>query len=73
MDVLNSLLGLELDNKDINFWQMSLRAVIVFILAIRLSDYKTKLMFPFEITLSFNFHIKSIQHFADCSPFFTDC
>jgi uncharacterized membrane protein YcaP (DUF421 family) len=34
MDVLNSLLGLELESKDINFWQMSLRAVIVFILAI---------------------------------------
>jgi uncharacterized membrane protein YcaP (DUF421 family) len=34
MELINWLLGLELDNKDINFWQMSLRAVIVFILAI---------------------------------------
>ncbi|MDQ4120473.1 MAG: DUF421 domain-containing protein [Acidobacteriota bacterium] len=34
MEVFNWLLGLELDNKDINFWQMSLRAVIVFILSI---------------------------------------
>jgi uncharacterized membrane protein YcaP (DUF421 family) len=28
------LLGLGLDNKDINFWQMSLRAVVVFILSV---------------------------------------
>jgi uncharacterized membrane protein YcaP (DUF421 family) len=34
MEVLNSLLGLDFDSKDINFWQMSLRAVIVFILSI---------------------------------------
>lgn len=34
MDFLNWLLGLELDSKNINFWQMSLRAVIVFIVSI---------------------------------------
>ncbi len=31
---LNWALGLELDNKDINVWQMSLRALIVFVVAI---------------------------------------
>ena len=34
MDILNWLLGLELESKDINYWQMSVRAVIVFILSI---------------------------------------
>jgi uncharacterized membrane protein YcaP (DUF421 family) len=32
--IINSVLGLGIDTKDINVWQMSLRAVIVFILAI---------------------------------------
>jgi uncharacterized membrane protein YcaP (DUF421 family) len=32
--IVNSVLGLGLETKDINVWQMSLRAVIVFILAI---------------------------------------
>jgi uncharacterized membrane protein YcaP (DUF421 family) len=34
METLNWLLGLGLENKEINYWQMSLRAVIVFILSI---------------------------------------
>ena len=34
MEGFNWLLGLELDNKEINWWQMSLRAIIVFLLSI---------------------------------------